>query len=439
MVPLLKVQSVGSPTGECDATWAFGLLESSPDGFAQYDLAKNIVFANLRFCTLWHLDHRNLPGMSQTELNCHKFDMLSDPLKDAHLLDIEPGLQEGLEPRYIKLKDGMWYERTVYDHMVDGQCVGHVVQWRDVTRKHTAMVLLQHERDLLHAMMDSVPDQIYFKDTKSNFTRVNKALGMRYGLTNPQEAIGRSDADFYSAEHAAQTRREELEIMSTRRPVINQLHHEIWADGNDAWNLSSKMPLVDTNGEVIGIYGTARDITDQKRSETVIWRQANFDALTNLPNRRLMRDRWDQAMNSHKRSGDILALVLIDLDHFKEVNDTKGHAIGDILLVQASERMLACLRDTDTLARLGGDEFALILTAFSNVGAIETLARGIVQCLNAGFELSGHSVLISCSLGISLYPAHGESFDELLQRADQAMYSVKRSGGDGFAIFGALP
>jgi diguanylate cyclase (GGDEF)-like protein/PAS domain S-box-containing protein len=284
-------------------------------------------------------------------------------------------------------------------------------------------------------MMDSVPHQIYFKDTESRFTRVNNALAARYGLMNTRDVIGKSDADFYSAKHAAQTRQEELEIMSKLTPQLNQLHHEVWSDGTDAWNVSTKMPLIDSKGNVIGVYGIAHDITDQKRSEAIIWRQANFDALTNLPNRRLMRDRWEQAALLHDRNGSLLALMLIDLDRFKAINDTKGHAVGDDLLIQAAKRMSECLRAADTLARLGGDEFAVILSEVSDAEAVEVIANKILTCLHTPFDLSGDVVQISGSLGFGMCPAGGQTLDELLRHADKAMYQVKSKGGNGCAFF----
>jgi diguanylate cyclase (GGDEF)-like protein/PAS domain S-box-containing protein len=437
-LPSVKQHSANdAPVNEAEC--ALRLIESTPDGVALYDLSDCIAFANKKFCALWHLDQSALLGMSQAALYAHKLNMLSDPEQDGHLLLSHSGQDKEIETNYIRLKNGLWYERLAYDHMVNGECVGHAVQWRDVTLRHNALALVQLERDLLHDMMDSVPHQIYFKDTESRFTRINKALGSRYGLVDPQDAIGKSDADFYSAEHAAQTRQEELEIMTTLKPQINQTHHEVWADGTDAWNVSTKMPLVDAKGHVVGVYGIAHDITEHKRSEAVFWKQANFDALTNLPNRRLMLDRWEQAVHNHRRSRRSMALMLVDLDRFKEVNDSKGHAIGDELLMQAARRMEACLRSTDTLARLGGDEFAIIITDVSKASVLEGVAQKIIHCLSTTFDLLGHEVLISGSLGVSLYPAHGASLDDLLTHADQAMYGVKKQGGNGYCFFSDSP
>jgi diguanylate cyclase (GGDEF)-like protein/PAS domain S-box-containing protein len=405
------------------------------DGIALFDRCNVVVYANRKFCSMWNMNPSVVLGMTQEELHTQKLAMLSDPEKDASLLSNASEKVASDDTHYIQLKSGKWYERLVFDHVVRGECQGHVVQWRDVTRRHNAMMLVQTERDLLHSMMDSVPHQIYFKDTESRFTRVNNALAARYGLMNTRDVIGKSDADFYSAEHAAQTRQEELEIMSKLTPQLNHLHHEMWSDGTDAWNVSTKMPLIDSKGNVIGVYGIAHDITDQKRSEAIIWRQANFDALTNLPNRRLMRDRWEQAAHLHVRNGSLLALMLIDLDRFKAINDTKGHAVGDDLLIQAAKRMSDCIRAADTLARLGGDEFAVILSEVSDAEAVEVIANKILTCLHTPFDLSGDVVQISGSLGFGMCPAGGQKLDELLRHADKAMYQVKSKGGNGCAFF----
>jgi diguanylate cyclase (GGDEF)-like protein len=195
-----------------------------------------------------------------------------------------------------------------------------------------------------------------------------------------------------------------------------------------------KMPLLDTKGQVIGTYGIAHDITDQKRAEANTWHQANFDALTNLPNRRLLLDRWEQAVNSHRRSGHTLALMLLDLDHFKAVNDTLGHAVGDMLLIQASSRVSACLRSTDTLARLGGDEFAIILTDVVDVDIVGRIAQEIVDCLCQPFDLAGQQALISGSIGISMVPQQGSHLDDLMKSADQAMYQAKARGRNAYCF-----
>ncbi|MDD2879331.1 MAG: EAL domain-containing protein [Rhodoferax sp.] len=415
--------------------WAEALLRAHPDGIALMDDAYMLQFANQNYLEMWGFSEKSAYGMTGSERFEYQLGLLAKPESDAFALRLLNYGVDAQTPRYFELKDGRWLERITYRHKAIGGHDGIVSHWRDVTGQHMEVIASQHERDLMHSMMDSVPDQIFFKDLESRFIRINSSLAKRYGLDDPAQAVGKSDADFFSADHAAQTRTEELEIMQTGTPVFNQLHHEVWNDGKAAWNVSMKMPLRDANGQIIGTYGIAHDITEHKKAEALIWRQANFDALTGLPNRRMLRDRWEQAVNNHKRNHQGLALLILDLDHFKEVNDSLGHAVGDELLVQVSKRIEDCLRVTDTLARMGGDEFAIILTDLTPETDVGDIAHKVIGCLGAAYELAGHTVFVTASIGVTLFPQDGESFDELLKLADQAMYEAKRNGRNGFYFF----
>lgn len=412
-----------------------GLIHSTPDGVAVLDANHRMVFVNPQYCAMWGETAERLQAMSRQEIYNLKLARLANPEMDAHLLHIQLGAGSAHEKAHFKLKDSRWFERLVFEHRLDGQPCGRVIQWRDVTDSVRELSTAHHERDLLYAMMDTLPDQMFFKDLDSRFIRVNASMARRLGLSDPAQAIGQSDADFYASAHAQTTRAEELQIMATRIPQLNQVHHETWADGRETWNVSMKMPLLDSRGMVIGTYGVAHDITEQKAAEAAVWKQANLDALTHLPNRRLLRDRWEQAVNSHRRSGNTLALLLLDLDHFKAVNDTLGHAAGDALLVEASERIQACLRSTDTLARLGGDEFAIILTDLVDRKTAGQLAHKVVACLCQPFVLSGQQVCVSGSIGISSYPQDGNTLDDLMKRSDQAMYQAKAKGRNGYCLY----
>ncbi len=417
------------------SAWAQAILQSHPDGIALIDDGYALVFANAQYLALWGFSDQSARGMTLSERLEHQINQLADPQGDAIAFRLLQQAGDSRRLQYFKLKDGRWLERMAYRHSVVGEFVGMVSQWRDVTGQYSDTLAAQYERDLMHSMMDSVPDQIFFKDRDSRFIRINTSLAKRYGLEQPALAVGKSDADYYSAEHAQQTRREELEIMRTGKPVFNQLHNEVWGNGSEAWNISMKMPLRDAAGNIIGTYGIAHDITEHKKAEALIWRQANFDALTGLPNRRMLRDRWEQALNSHKRSGHGMGMLILDLDHFKEVNDSLGHALGDQLLVLTSRRIETCLRATDTLARMGGDEFATILTDLVPAADTGDIAHKIVACFEEPFELEGQQVFVTVSLGIALYPQNGESFDDLLKLADQAMYESKGKGRNGFSFF----
>ena len=174
-----------------------------------------------------------------------------------------------------------------------------------------------------------------------------------------------------------------------------------------------------------------------RRSKALLWKKANFDGLSGLPNREMFRDRLAQEIKKSDRTHLPLALILIDLDQFKEVNDTLGHEIGDILLQEAALRIVDCVRTTDTVARLGGDEFTIVLPLLSNTSHTEDIAQKIITRLAEPFHLRGEIVYISASLGITLYPTDATDIDEMIRNADQAMYVAKNNGRNRFSYFTA--
>jgi len=204
-------------------------------------------------------------------------------------------------------------------------------------------------------------------------------------------------------------------------------------DGSLMWVSISGMPIFDERGVFTGYRGTGRDISERKRAEADIARLAFYDALTGLPNRRLLMDRLSQAMEYSSRRMSHGALLFIDLDNFKELNDTLGHQTGDELLVQVAERLTECVRSTDTVARLGGDEFVVMLEDIGELPAeaatqAESLGKKILSALNQDYVLAGNRHHSSPSIGITLFYQHMHTLDELLKRADLAMYQSKNAG-----------
>ncbi|MDD2759512.1 MAG: EAL domain-containing protein, partial [Methylomonas sp.] len=177
------------------------------------------------------------------------------------------------------------------------------------------------------------------------------------------------------------------------------------------------------------------DITDKKRAEELIWTQANFDPLTGLPNRRMFNDRLNQEIKKAHRGGQRLALMFIDLDRFKEINDIMGHDMGDQLLQEAAKRLMSCVRETDTVARLGGDEFTIIVTALEDVASVERIADEILLKLSGPFKLEDETLYVSASIGITFYPDDAKDIEELRKNADQAMYAAKHHGRNRFNYY----
>ena len=208
------------------------------------------------------------------------------------------------------------------------------------------------------------------------------------------------------------------------------------ADGSWLWMLSRGIIVArDDDGKPLLMTGTMSDISTRKEADEKIWRHANFDALTNLPNRRLFRDRLDQEVLKAARSGLQVALLFIDLDRFKQVNDLLGHDAGDLLLAQCANRIKGCVRDSDTVARLGGDEFTVILTALESPAQVEHVCQKILQTLESPFPIYKEVAYMSGSIGVTLYPNDATTSEELIRKADQAMYAAKNAGKNQFSYF----
>ena len=189
------------------------------------------------------------------------------------------------------------------------------------------------------------------------------------------------------------------------------------------------------DGSVHGFVMLFSDVTQKKQADELVWRHANFDMLTGLPNRRMLRERLEHEIRQADRARCSIGVLLIDLDHFKEINDTLGHLIGDDLLVEAARRISACTRETDTVARLGGDEFIVILTRLNDPRHAEMVAAKIIERLAEPFQLGESVGYVSASLGITVYPQDAREVEDLLKSADQAMYVAKRQGRNRFSHF----
>ena len=207
-------------------------------------------------------------------------------------------------------------------------------------------------------------------------------------------------------------------------------------DGSYKWILGRGMVTTrGADGHALRVVGMHTDISAMKAAELQIWKQANFDALTGLPNRRLFYDRLDIEIRQTRRNGSQLALLFIDLDHFKEVNDTLGHHMGDRLLVEAAQRIKQSMRDYDTVARLGGDEFTVILSDQHQSLDIGAVAQKIIEQLSRPFVTGDNESFVSASVGIAIFPVDATDVNELVKNADQAMYAAKAAGRKCFRFF----
>jgi diguanylate cyclase (GGDEF)-like protein/PAS domain S-box-containing protein len=224
------------------------------------------------------------------------------------------------------------------------------------------------------------------------------------------------------------------EVVEGRTPPPLE-HRIIHRDGSIRWIRNTTVPQFDRQGCVIGYDGLVQDISDRKQAEQKLRHASYYDSLTDLPNRELLRDRLQQAMVRARRHGRMLAVMVLDLDRFKSINETLGHTMGDLLLQAVSKRLVSCIREDDTVARPGGDEFIILFADLAGEQDASFVARKIQGALTKSFSLGAQEYFITTSIGISLFPAHGSDEDTLIKNADIAMYRAKAEGRNNFKFY----
>lgn len=296
-----------------------------------------------------------------------------------------------------------------------------------------SQAMLNREQGLLRGLIDAIPDLVFVKNTESKYISCNKAFE-RFTESIAAEVVTKNDKELFKPAVAELVREKDLEVMNSGCAQTYECEAH-YLDGRKVILDVYKAPFYGLDGTLHGVMGISRDITEKRAADELIWKQANYDALTGLPNRNMMRDRMAQEMKKAARSGSKIALMFLDLDRFKEVNDTLGHHMGDALLVEAAGRIERAVRDSDTVARQGGDEFTVILSDLDDMTCVERIASNILARLAEPFDLSGDKAYITGSIGITFFPDDADSVDQLVKNADQAMYAAKNQGRNRFAYF----
>ncbi len=289
------------------------------------------------------------------------------------------------------------------------------------------------ELKLAHTFYEASSEGIVITDADNRIIAVNPAFSWITGYSE-EEVLGK-DPSFLSSGRQGDAFFHEMWSTLQR---LGRWQGEIWnrrKSGELYPEWLSIVAIKDKEGNTEQYMAVFSDITRRKRDEEKIWQQANFDMLTGLPNRTLFMDRLDQSMHLAHREGKLAALLFIDLDRFKWVNDTLGHAAGDTLLQMVAERLLNCVRETDTVARLGGDEFTVILSDIDHQHDVDSVAEQILQRLSTIFTIQEQDVMIGASIGITIYPRDATEVGELMRYADTAMYRSKQAGRNTYRYY----
>ncbi|MCU7943031.1 MAG: EAL domain-containing protein [Candidatus Thiodiazotropha sp. (ex Cardiolucina cf. quadrata)] len=377
--------------------------------------------------------HKVMEHIDSYQLNCDIIVVSGETTFDHATMALRKGAQDFLRKPFAP------------DELL--RSVANVLERRQLKATNQSIQLRLEESESLHKfIVNNSPDMIYLLDHEGRFAFINERVKSLLGY-DQNEVIGEHFSKLIHTEDIERahftfnerrageraTRSAELKLSSK-----NNNGSRFFDSGTVPVELSS-IGIYTTNDDntksFIGTYGVARDISERKQAEELIKYQLYHDLLTNLPNRSLFRDRLNMAMAQSKRSGKKLAVMYLDMDRFKIINDSLGHYVGDELLKMVGQRLRSELREADTLARVGGDEFNLLIPEINDIQDARNLAEKILRLTLEPFIIKNEEIFISFSIGISIYPSDGDTKDSLIKHADIAMYKVKNAGKNGYAFY----
>jgi diguanylate cyclase (GGDEF)-like protein/PAS domain S-box-containing protein len=402
------------------------ILENIEDGYYEVDLAGNFTFFNDSMCRILGYPREELIGMNNREY--------TDPENAKRLFQAfnkvyrtgEPG--RGFDNELVR-KDGTqrYVEASISLKKDSSGCpIGFRGIVRDITERKRFERVLHQERETFYSILQKEPYGALLINTDETFLYVNPEFTAITGYTiedvpNGREWFRKAYPDPEYRHKAIATWKADI----TLRKGVDRVWSVVCRDG-EVKEIEFRLTFLD-DGRIIAMLS---DVTERRRTEEELAYKATHDLLTGLPNRMLFKDRFSVAVAQTQRVHKKLAVIFLDLDRFKEVNDTLGHNVGDRLLCAVGNRLTEFLRKTDTVARIGGDEFLLLLAEIDRLEDATTIARKVLESIQDPFVVNGHEIFITASIGIAFYPDDGNEVDTLVNCADKVMYSAKQKGFD---------
>lgn len=403
-------------------------LESTADGILVTDMDGGIRSYNQRFAELWALPEdlqlrRNdlavFDWMVRYVLNAEHYETRLSAILRTPVLETND---------IIVLRSGRVLERVTLPQYARGRAIGRVYSFRDITQRLADEARLQ----LAAKVFESSLDAIFIADAEFRIISVNPSCQRLTGMSHAElEGCLAHELVFELGDENSSA------MFAERLRADGAWEGELWHRGHQGQNAPCMVSLVrvnDEHGEPAQYIGVFKDLSETVAARQRIEELAYNDVLTGLPNRMLLAERGDFLLATAQRDKASFAILFLDLDRFKKINDSLGHQFGDRVLIEVAERIKACLRQVDTAARLGGDEFVLLLHEVDALGA-EVTARRILESLAKPYRFEEMNFSLSCSIGIALYPDDGLSMDDLIKNADSAMYHVKERGRSDFRFY----
>lgn len=392
-----------------------------------------LIYVNERFCEISGYSESELIGGKHSILNSgfHSKEFFGEMWRTIHSGEIWRGDIKN------RKKDGTayWVKTTIVPFLDDkGVPYQYVSIRNDITKNIEVERKLRENEELFRLISENITDLIGIFDMNGKFSYLSPSC---VSMLN-QDMNVMLDTTMTEWVHASdlQALQEELNEIASKKKQSSQIEFRFRTATGDFLHTETTInPIIDQWGSVHQFVFVARDNTERKNSEWTIHRLAYHDPLTELPNRRLFFKQLASEVEEARRMNNKLAVVVLDLDRFKYINDSWGHEIGDLILVEAAKRIRQSIREDDLIARIGGDEFTILLSDFKEDATVIGIAERIQSLFKEPFHIMGETHAISCSIGIAVYPRDGADTSELLSRADTALFNVKETGRRGYALF----
>lgn len=394
-------------------------------------LGCNLIFAN----DAGEIDPSNVIGKDDTQL-CWKEQAALYQANDREVMESDAA-KLFYEKQQIN-NDGnlIWLSISKIPlHNKNNEVIGILGIYEDITQRKNMELALETEKNTVQNYLDIVGVMILVLDINNNVMLINRR-GCEILGYSADEVIGKNWMDNFLPERVrSEVQNVSTSLMEPKQSKITYFENPVLTKNGQeriiAWN---NTPLLDTKGNTIGLLTSGEDITERLAAEENSRYLANYDPLTGLPNRAYLDEHIKYTLSLAKRNDGTLAVMFLDLDHFKDINDTLGHNIGDKLLIESAKRLQSTMREEDTVARLGGDEFIILLPNLKMKGA-SRVAQKLLGIMKQPLQIESHDLSLTASIGIAIYPNDGNDFEALYKNADTAMYRAKQDGRNGYSFF----